>query len=400
MRGKVSLLLGSLLMISSIISLGTCMFSGMPRQNQTGLPAGELGCSVIHPKISIASNNDLVSFPNKTGSGIPGAPYIIENMEIDAGGVGSSIYIRNTNLDLVIRNCTLTGVTAYGAAGIYLENCTRVHIINCTSNGNYYGYAFSSYCQDIAISNCTASGNIRYGISATGDWPSYNNRFTVTSNVANGNGEYGIIVWGDYFNVSMNNASNNGLDGFWIVGDYGHARGNIAIQNGNGFKIRCMMGSFIDNYAANNNICGFNIDASNFNTFTGNNASLNTLDGFYLHYATRNTMTANLAMSNGRYGIAFNYSNSNTASSNTARGNGAGTIIQLNSVSNAFYDNDCDGTCNNKSPENALLTLAMTISLVVIIPITTIAILYKLTSLHSRREETPKTPQNSEAQKK
>lgn len=60
-----------------------------------------------HPIIEITSNEEFANFPNKTGFGNSTHPYIIENLKIVAGD-DYSIFIMNTDVHFIIRNCVLS----------------------------------------------------------------------------------------------------------------------------------------------------------------------------------------------------------------------------------------------------------------------------------------------------
>jgi len=61
-----------------------------------------IGLSANHATININGSAALAAFPDKTGAGIEGNPYIIEDLVIDAGGSGSAICISNTDAHLTI----------------------------------------------------------------------------------------------------------------------------------------------------------------------------------------------------------------------------------------------------------------------------------------------------------
>lgn len=75
-----------------------------------------------------------------TGEGTESNPYLLENLIIDAGGVGHAIHIENTTEYFKIENCTLlnSGVI-FGDAGMRLDNVIRGQIINNTMYYNSHG---------------------------------------------------------------------------------------------------------------------------------------------------------------------------------------------------------------------------------------------------------------------
>ena len=167
-----------------------------------------------HAKISIDSDAALAAFPDKTGAGIPGNPYVIENFEIDAGGTGSGILIQNTNAYLTIRNCIVFN------CGPWAEACIRFY-----------------YCQNANISNNivynTGGASIRACIILL---CSGNN--IVTKNVLN-NSHYGIYTrYSDNVIISKNNVSYMAFYGLCLCdGTLVTARENIAHHCGNGIRL-------------------------------------------------------------------------------------------------------------------------------------------------------------------
>ncbi|MFX0101834.1 MAG: right-handed parallel beta-helix repeat-containing protein [Candidatus Hodarchaeota archaeon] len=156
-------------------------------------PAGRLNMSAPHPVININGNPALLAFPNKTGIGSETDPIIIENLEIDAGGAPSTscILILNTNLHLVIRNCTLTGATDTNMAGIYLSNCTNVEVTGCSIDGNYS--IVLEYCDDSKV----FLNNLNDGIYVDHS----NNTMYWGNNVSGVNGDGIFIV--DCINITI-----------------------------------------------------------------------------------------------------------------------------------------------------------------------------------------------------
>ncbi|MHA1520524.1 MAG: NosD domain-containing protein [Promethearchaeota archaeon] len=153
--------------------------------------------------------NDWNTFPEKTGSGTFGDPYIIENFEIDANASGSGIFIRDSDVYMEIINCTISnsGIT-YGDAGIRLENCENINIINCTLNNNGYFGIYLDASSNITISWNNASNNTQYGISLH-------------------DSSYNVI----YFNIFLENIIGSALcltssDNSWDNGTHGNYWGD------------------------------------------------------------------------------------------------------------------------------------------------------------------------------
>ncbi|MFX0103764.1 MAG: NosD domain-containing protein, partial [Candidatus Hodarchaeota archaeon] len=217
-------------------------------------PAGRLGGSTIHPTIDIDGNLALLAFPNKTGTGTATDPIIIENLEIDAGGspMKHGIEISNTDLHLVIRNCTLTGAAGMGSeAGICLYNCTNVIVTGCTI-----------YENDIGISVLSSHGN-----------KIFQNNVTFSSSV----------------NVNLGSSSNNSIWGNNVTGDLGTL--GIYCSSGTGNTIAGNLFSGL--------IDGIQLNAPGGNTVVLNLVFNNTDNGIqYWTASTGNVITDNWLWNN------------------------------------------------------------------------------------------------------
>ena len=174
--------------------------------------------SIIHGPIFIDGDdgaNNWDTFPNKTGSGTYVDPYLIEHLEIDAGGIGSGIFIQDSDVYVEILNCTMTNAgNVDGDAGIHLSNCSNIKLFNCTSEYNgYYGFYIengsfnntildndASYNDYIGVglffsSNTTLSGNIANNNSIDGIYLFSSSNNTLSGNIANGNSNDGISLY-------------------------------------------------------------------------------------------------------------------------------------------------------------------------------------------------------------
>ncbi|MFX0178036.1 MAG: NosD domain-containing protein [Candidatus Hodarchaeota archaeon] len=96
--------------------------------------------SALSEKIHIDNNwTDAWTAGICTGNGTYSEPYIIEDLEIDAGGSGSCIIIENSNVYFRIENCTLYNTGIVSDAGIKLLYVNNSQIINNTIDANDYG---------------------------------------------------------------------------------------------------------------------------------------------------------------------------------------------------------------------------------------------------------------------
>ncbi|MGY5860663.1 MAG: hypothetical protein RTU63_14945, partial [Candidatus Thorarchaeota archaeon] len=80
------------------------------------------------PSVVITSNSDFAS-QGWLGAGTPGNPYRIENLTITSDI--DCIYIENTDVHFIIRNCSLSGASTWNVYGVQLYNVTNGIIDSC-----------------------------------------------------------------------------------------------------------------------------------------------------------------------------------------------------------------------------------------------------------------------------
>ena len=244
--------------------------------------------SVSHSPISIDGNAALDAFCS--GKGTDGlswdTAHVIEDLEIDAEGVGSVIDIRNTDRFLIIRRCNIinsgdvfdyVGII-YRDSGIFLGSVKNVKITECDVNNNYLGIGLSG----------------AYNISA------YN---IISDNVISNNRYKGIaIFYASHNTISDNEVTYNSIAGISLKGD------------------------------------------SNYNTISGNNASYNDNYGIKLESSESNTISGNYASYNNLYGIALDdKSDNNEVYQNIVCHNELGGINDLGSDNDIHDNDDCTG---------------------------------------------------------
>ena len=98
--------------------------------------------TITNTSINLDGNTQLDLLFNLEGTdGSYNNPHILENSSIDSLGLNPGIKISNTDRYLIIRNCTiLNGGDLEQNAGIYLENCSNIQILNSNFNNNSYGF--------------------------------------------------------------------------------------------------------------------------------------------------------------------------------------------------------------------------------------------------------------------
>ena len=241
-----------------------------------------------HAPILITSNADFASQASANGwpgNGTQENPYIIEGYEINVNGGTYCIWIENTNVWFVIRNCILwnatSGTSEPWGTGIYLKNVTYGTLINnnCSYNSHYGIYLYSSSNNNITNNNCSYNSR---GISM---YSSSNN------NITNNNCSYnsdGSIYLGDSSNYNIIMSNNCSYNSYYGVGIYiGYSNYNT-IMNSN-----CSYNSFF----------GMELYSSDNNNITNNNCFYNSYFGISVGLSLDNTITNNNIYQNEKYGV-------------------------------------------------------------------------------------------------
>ena len=108
-------------------------------------------------------NNGWGNFDFVLGQGTWDDPYLIENLNVNAGEESSAIRIENSKDFVIIRNCIFTNSGyLFENAGITLIRSDNIRIENCYAGDGYKGL-FMMYCDSIQIVNSTFSKNSLQG---------------------------------------------------------------------------------------------------------------------------------------------------------------------------------------------------------------------------------------------
>ena len=135
-------------------------------------------------------------YPQITGSGTEGDPYLIKDLHIDAWGVGDCIFIENTNAHFRIENCTLHNTTLFGYA-IRIEDASNGVIFNNTMYDTYYGV--NAYnVNNIWINQNNMSYN-HYGLRVGG------NNYNITNNIIHHNSYNALRLHSGSNSIIFNN---------------------------------------------------------------------------------------------------------------------------------------------------------------------------------------------------
>jgi len=291
--GKILLLMGAiLLVIAMTVPIDTSMSqkkSGM-RMNKNKFP---YRAYIPHGIIRINSNGEFAQIAQNEGwqgDGSENSPYVIEGYEIDAHGEGNAIYIGNTTVYFIIRNCYLHNATDqiypyFAGAGITLYNVTKGKLENNTCSNNYGGICLSHSSNNLILNNTCSYNNI-YSIYL--DSSSSN---VISSNICSNNNWFGIYLYFSNNNVISNNACNHNDESGTILD---HSSSNLISNNtcsNNGYYGIWMYSSSNDNNIIINNLISNN---TNYGIYIYSGCSHNRIynNSFYYNDGSENTFNS------------------------------------------------------------------------------------------------------------
>ena len=293
------------------------LFAGSANAGNFTVCPGGCAYSSIQKAINASSNGDTILV--KSGTYFENVKVKkklnlrgIGNPVVDAGGNGSAITLSANGITL--EGFTATGGGSYPNAGIkVISNNNKLSSNNANSN-NYYGIVLDESSNNTLTGN-NASNNY-VGIRL---YDASNN--TLSGNNVSNNGYYygsGIYLY---------DASNNTLTG-----------NNASSNHENGIYLKYSSNNMLSsNNVSSNNRKGIYLKYSIKNTLTGNNVS-NNVGGIYLYDASNNTLTGNNA-SNNVLGIGLSSSSNNTLTGNNANSNNWKGIFLDSSSNNKIYNN-------------------------------------------------------------
>lgn len=188
------------------------------------------GDRLAQSSVFFNGNAAIVSYPNKTGSGMTGAPYMIQDQVFDAGGLGTPLWIWQVSVHVVFMNCTIRnsgsgtldrGVRVEFSSNIKFDNCSII-----SSKGGILSY----YSSEITITGNIIKDNTGDGMILEGA-----TNHVITRNVIESNGNGGIRVLGSCVNVSV------------LVNSFGSNAGGNAVVETAGTGIHFSSGA-VGNY--------------------------------------------------------------------------------------------------------------------------------------------------------
>ena len=205
-----------------------------------------------------------------TGSGTYDDPYTIQDLAIDAGNVGSPIFIESSSVYFVIENCNLTNSQATGEdAGIKFEDVYNGKIVENNITDNYAGVKL------IRSDNNSISANYIYDNTGQGIVLQQSKYNVIAGNTANNSNYYGLII----VSASHNNTIEENT--------FGNNKG--ASGYGSGIKISGSNDCEISENLLSDNDQGIRItDNSHGNKFYDNVIHNNAKYGILIQDLTRN----------------------------------------------------------------------------------------------------------------
>jgi parallel beta-helix repeat protein len=234
----------------------------------------------------IDNDSDLIG-NSTSGSGIPGDPYVIEDLSIvttDTYG----IYIADTTVNFIIKDCYIEA----GSYGIYI----------------YDPVAGTAEIDNNIIKNCAA----------------------------------GILIDGaDYANVTNNHIEDNSVNGLKVdMAWYTLVKNNTCINSGIGILgSDAHFGNFIDNKPSQNDQYGIRVVNSDYCNLTENICNNNNYAGIYLGNSNASALWDNECYDNSYHGIATYMDILANVSLNTLYDNSFHGLFTQFSIDNIIAEN-------------------------------------------------------------
>jgi parallel beta-helix repeat protein len=292
-----------------------------------GLPV----ISAVHDPILISSNLAMDTF--FAGNGTDGlsweTAYTLENLIIDAGGIGSPVRIENTDRYLIIRNCSLTGAEfTNGEAGAAFYNVQNLRIVDCYVHfNNFLGiYFFNSSFNEIIVNDI---GNNTHGIS----FENNSNFNYLADNFIDSENGNGIFIE----NSSFITVSNNQI--------YGASHG-ISVYS------HSMYSNLTDNKVENSHI-GINVDVHSNHTTIDYNTIDSCFDGIVLNTSSHGTIKNNAVFGSRANGILLNNISDTSVSGNQIENSLVGLYV-FDSIRNSIFMNKFSDCSYSSAVDNGI----------------------------------------------
>jgi parallel beta-helix repeat protein len=173
----------------------------------------KVAAGVSHGTIHLNTNADpdWAEFDTGSSDGLSWeTAYVIDFLDIDSASTDYCINLEDTTYYVIIQNCTLYNGPSFWGAGIYLDNCDNVFIINCTIFECEDGIKVE-YSENIYIYDCVIYENERDGIRV-----SYSDMVDIDNNYIGDSEVNGIYIsntdLGYIQNCYIENSDDDGID--------------------------------------------------------------------------------------------------------------------------------------------------------------------------------------------
>ncbi len=407
---------GSVAAISSSNALGVAKKGDdlrYPEESLSGSIEQEISYT-NHTSIRIDNNTDFAdqaASEGWPGNGSEGNPYIIQGYDIDGGGHGCGIYIGNTTVHFVVRDCYLhnasgnydtyfenAGLNLYDVengrvennnaslntgSGIRLESSPTNSMNNNTVSLNDKSGIYLRDSNEVTVSNNTVFSNGQKSIYlAYSDQVSLLNNslsddqgvfmYRSTNNIFDNNTmqNEGILIGGSHVtnwnthSIDTSNTVNGKPVYYWkdqTGGTVPQGAGEVILANCDGVTVK--------NQSISDSYYGIVLGFSDENIITNNTVSSNDEGGIFLDHSNENLISENNAYDNGFCGIgAYRESDNNRIENNTATGNNYGirlsessyNMIEHNTVLNnqqgiyLYFHSDYNTITDNRVNSNGL----------------------------------------------
>ncbi len=339
-----------------------------------------------HTPINIDGNADFATQSTENGwpgDGTTGNPYTIQNLVISTDVDGqSAIYIMNTDVFFIIKNCTLSATGGYdysdqhSPSGIYLDSVSNGKMENNTAQYNSFnGFNLIKSNENTLTDNIVLNnGNSGFNLEESTD-------NTLTNNSVQDNGYSGFLLFYSDDNILTNNLVENHLEaafhlmysgyttltdniminnGIRMIGDnydnilqksvinnlvngkplvymQGQSHKTVSLDAGQVILVDCSYMTVINQVISFANM-GLQLHFSHHNILSNNTANYNSY-GFVLRDSTNNTLIYNLAANNTQFGFYLMDSDYCIMSNSTAQYN-KGYGLYLGSSSNEIKFNN------------------------------------------------------------
>ena len=282
-KSKCSILTTIIFLIS--VSIGISYSSNIIYNIEENLKS-----SKISGRIQIYGNSeweDLKSAGLCTGSGTSSNPYVIKDLEINAGGI--CIRIQDTDVYFKIQNCTLSDASATYDAAIYFQNVQNGIIIDNEIFNNKIGI----FLDPNSIQN------------------------HIQGNFIHDNDVWAIQLYQTSDVVISYNEVYNNQDGILLDDKSSHnvIESNKIYENNNGIHLYGSSHNIIRNNTVYSCITGMEIDYSDFNKIYDNTLS-SSESGIRLDHSD-DTQISNNILSHFNYAISISVNNRNQITQNT-----------------------------------------------------------------------------------